>query len=295
MTYAAGTIPDSATPVADLMNAIDTLIVAAGLTVVEDVASGSGTGKVYKSAQADNGVCDWYLVMWRDSDAAAATLAFVAGLAYDVPTHSLSKACVAPASGAVLPNQTDWTHDGSYPWNVSTLSKSTTRPNQTTAFPYWVSVTPTRIVFAVKGADAGYVGLFTDAAPGGIASPKPLVVIESWGATPNSAITNDGAAVTEPGCTTATPYAWGVAVGTPSYGWPVAFAGPDIYDGLWHLSPAAMFSARNDGGRKGGLRGFLRDLVVSGLTGATAGDTFTVGTDTYVCIKNGSFYWMKAV
>lgn len=295
MTYAAGVIPDSATPVVDLMNAWDALIVGAGFTLVDTPSSGSQTGKVYKSALAANGVGDWYLGMWRDSDLSTATIAFVTGLAYDIGTHQFSKACVTPVAATTLPNQTDWTHDGSYPWNSGLLDKSTTRPNQSTAFPYWVSVTPTRLVFAVKGIEAGYIGLFQDSAPNGVATPIPLVVIESWGTAPNSGLSNDGATVTEPGCTTAVAWAWGVSVVSPVFGWPTTFTGPDVYDGLWHLSPVPMFSARSDGGRKGGLRGFLKDMVVGNVTGATAGDTFTVGADTYVCIKTGSFYWVKQV
>lgn len=181
MTYTTGSLT-SANPAADLYTALASALTTAGFTLVDTVVISTRTHKVWKSAAGSNAHgLDWYLdVAYTTTGAGGMWLgAFeyydpATHLGYRGPYNDFNGAAGDAiyyarygASGSAL--ETNWT----------TITNSICRiPTQTTAFAYWISVTPDRVIAmsSVSPTHVFYCGFFDMYTPwankiGGLAYP----------------------------------------------------------------------------------------------------------------------------
>lgn len=179
MAYTEGTTAATANPARDLALLLHTALLAAGFTYIEEVLGPTTrTTRVYKSAAADNGVGDWYLIVCRTSDAGT-TLYFGVGEDYDVIGHLVKKwAPDMVTAGQTLPaDRSHYTTAGTGPRLAAEHTSPRTVSTATTAHPYVFSLNPKRVVVATKaGTETGvYAGLYEPILPAA-ADHFPLMV-----------------------------------------------------------------------------------------------------------------------
>lgn len=160
MAYTASSQAYSATPASDLLTTLDGLITAvSGWSLVETWTSGSKTAKIWKSAVAQNGVKDFYVVGYISSNTTNSLALKVCETwdaankkmkDYSVGDGTSPNAAPAATTGCV----TDAT--GVLPDSTQPYGPVVQFPAYGGAFPYWVSVTAKRIIVATRGGSTDY-------------------------------------------------------------------------------------------------------------------------------------------
>jgi len=145
---------DETTHCTTFIDTLSTAMLNNNYTLVETYSS-SGYGKVWKSAAANNGVCDFYITCWAS---APATGPIYFGLSedYDAGAHVLKK--YAPYSGLTyVPNYNtsvpyDYTVANAAGYSITVPSGYLGVPITIDVFPYqyWFSITPHRIHIATR-------------------------------------------------------------------------------------------------------------------------------------------------
>src|ERR1039457_6324853 len=98
MSYTAGSQGTDANCGIDFLNTLSAAILAVtGWSLIETWTSGAKTAKVWKSAVANNGVADFYVIGYIASNVTVA-VSLKCGEAYDSVNHKLQK--YVPASGS---------------------------------------------------------------------------------------------------------------------------------------------------------------------------------------------------
>ncbi len=279
MTYTSGTQGATGTPAATFAATMNTALLAGGFTFVETVTVSTQTTPIYKSPAASNSFgSDWYLGLWRGSDAAVSLKLAVAEV-WDTGTHKYRNYAPNPATftptSAFAVNDAAGQAPGSTYGGVANGGVTLAA----TGYQYWISVHPNRVVVGTRvgSTDYGsYAGLYDDLLPVAI-SPFPLCVVTL--ATGSGQNTASGAATREPGTTTSTAtYCFGACVSTTAGPWGPATAAADLYQGKAITARLGLYSSRANitlltGAN--GLRGLLKDVVYCPIAAAN-GDTLAV-------------------
>lgn len=176
MAYYTGTQAASATIASDFMTTFDTYLISGGFTFVETYTSGTDVTNVYKSPAGSNSLAmDWYLFVNRTATNAT-NVSFTPSEAYNSTTHLATK--YAPYGVPTTANTTDYTvSDAGVLPSATTSGASLFRTaggnnpsgtgtiNTTTAYTWYLNVTPDRVIFG-KSTSAGgspasttYVGI----------------------------------------------------------------------------------------------------------------------------------------
>ena len=295
MAYAAGTIPVTANPAKDLMDALHTRLTGNGYTHVEDWISGSELVKVYKSAAAGNGVADFYLYMRRTADTATG-VTFTVSEAWDATNKKIQR--YVPVAQSVVPNvSASYTVPdaaGQLP-NVTatvlylTLNTAAAAANATN---YWVSVTAARLIVATRVStvdDAHYFGLSDEIIPGTVGGAgMPLGLCRMGALTPQT-----GSPATQAAGYTREPNQAAGASGnfaapiTNGATWGFIGAVADVYTAKAYAARAVITSGRATG--VGSPRALPKDvLYCPAMGGLVNGDTVTFGTKSYVKMSSAA-------
>lgn len=299
MAYATGTIT-SATPAKDLMTALGTQLVAAGLTLVDTVNTFT---TVYKSPAAGNQQnADWFLILKRNTDAALQVFYQVAE-AYDPALHLASKyggqgLSVMPVAGTGGVNP-------SAPAAPDTIcAVNANLALTTTAFTYWVSVTANRLILGVKtSVEIGfYAGLYDDRLSVGtvtfplVCAKLPINQLFTW-AIASSSTNAAGGFTRDPLQSVLSTNSFEATVHNGFWTNPINAVVPGnftpmataaaLYGNPGTLSRAMIGSGRTFGNSNpagDALRGLLIGCWTSAISSA-AGDTTTTGGKTYTRVQ----------
>jgi hypothetical protein len=293
MAYSTGTIPVTANPAKDMMDALHPLITGNGYTFVEDFTSGAELIKVYKSSAASNGVADFYLYVRRTADTASA-VTFTVSEAWDATGKKVQKYIPSTAGTPnAAANYTVNDPTGKTPTDISgtgivyiTVTIATAGSN---AFNYWVSVNASRLVVAVRivSTDAAvYAGLCDEVMPntvggsgmqlGAFRMLEQAVSAGTAGGT-NAGCTREPNQTSGPTTNFATPI-----LDAPQWGY--AGGGLDVYTNRYYAARAVVGSNRG----AGSPRGLLKGVIITKASGQVNGDTVTYGSSVYTKMSSST-------
>lgn len=290
MAYSSGTVAASPTPAEDFVAAggvLDTALLAAGFSFVEAAPNYSNfRTRVYKSAQADNGVTDWYLIVTVQT--AGPTVALTVAEGYNTATHMPSAMAFAPTNtGTAVVLNADGTRNTVYDtsWPGTAMSNGAALLTVSgNGFSWWLSVNPERVVMATRNAttdNAGYAGLFDDWLGGGL-QPKPLIVGSPGSSSGTSG--QGGGTTRQPGVTVAgsVPGALSRYMALSAYVPTRDYA--HLITGKYTAYPLTVHDGRRV---SGSILGALKDVVQLNVT-AVNGDTLTYQGKTYVNMRGNN-------
>lgn len=329
MTYISGSMTNSDAP-ATLAGLMHTALLNAGFTLVDTVVIGTRTHKVYKSAAANNteGI-DWYLDLayttsgagsiWLGAFETYDAVAHTAGLGpYSNIESTVDAAEFSRYGTTKYALETNWTHITRNLAQIETASS---------AFAYWISITPTRVIAltSVNATKVVYCGQFAPYAPwkakvAEVTPGKwnPLITCNiSNPAVENTSTMGSGSLTRIPPATTV--YRWdytcnirssssssssgsssggvGGPAGFVDTGWSPYLAGGPQGDKI-QIAISRNVSVNNVGGWGHGA-GWLYDIArfgTSGATSVTRGDTTTVSGNTWALASanSGACFGFKA-
>lgn len=321
MTYASGAISSNATPATALIAQIETTLAThAAWQFVEEFSAGSTTYRIWRNLGTANGFGqDWYLIMHRAS-AGTGSVFFAAAEQYNTSTHAHSRPCPAEPQGISASNgpvpDADFAYSGTYPLTGSigyvagtdklfTVQMSTS----TTAFDYYYTVTSSGLMISTKvvsAITAGAIGLFDSLLTLGPPDPFPLMIfnIAAGQSTNGSA----GAFSRMPRQQLNVPHQFAIqdhgTVQATFWNQPVsvtvvggtASVNNDKYQQSRPVACRALLACRQGllaPADVGFARGLMKNMILLSVTGVNAGDTVTIGTDTYVYMGSRT-HWMNA-
>jgi hypothetical protein len=273
---------------------LNTLITAAGFTLVETWTSATKSAPIYKSPAASNSFgSDWYFSISRTADTDTFP-AFIAGEAYNSTTHKFTSYC--PTSATYTPTGTYAVNDATGQLPDSATLKRVGLTIATAGFSYWASINCNRIIIGTRigsSDQAIYCGLYDDLLPIAM-SPFPLCVVNLGGSG------NQGAGSREPGATASTASAFGINTGGSSLQWTPMSTTLDTYNGKYVPSRAVIWSQRTGSqSSASGIRGLLKSAVYCAIPSSVNGDTLATldsagATVNYVrCgAAGGGDYWL---
>ena len=270
MPYTASSQGAQANCASVFMATLDPLLVAAGYVFVEEVANVNQKVRVYKSPAASNFFGqDWFLIVRRDTDPDTNIL-FSVTEQYNSTTHLCFN--YAPSGASLVPTAQFAVNDGTGKAPYSTSLGWRGCLITTAAFNYWCSLTPDRVVIAIRygTTDTGvYVGLYDDFHPAA-ASPFPLITTQQQ---PGG---SGGYATREPNTTTgiAGNFSVGYAQGATTQWTLGASFASEVYSAKPWLS-RRLILGRSTAAYRGLLRGVWSSTYLVGVNG----DTLTATVD----------------
>jgi hypothetical protein len=304
MSYTTNTQGSDSNCATTFLGTLSGIITAvSGWSLVETWTSGNETAKIWKSAAAQNGGVDFYVVAYA-ATAGATSITFAICEAYDAVNHKLQK--YAPASGSGI---TVSTTDNTVTNATGVLPDSATAYQSpvtinSSGFTYWVSASAKRIVVATRVGTSDY-GVFAGMCDNLLSTtdfPYSSVCLGVGYTGGNTSLTNNASAsatyfsmTREPGAPAAatgnfasvllsatTDYAlWPILLGISSYDWPYK---PGILGGR-----RAIYSSRNASYQYIPRALLPVDIItVPRLTTAVNGDTISYGGKTYVRMCRGT-------
>lgn len=303
MTFYSGLLAPSLTPAADYMAVLETALLAEGFTLEATLGSGTVTVKVYKSAQAVNGVMDWYLYVRRPSNSYTTTnITLLASESFD-GTNATNVVC---GTQSVIPNGS-WATGASIAigTTVTGMYSVLSMPVHRSGLEYWHSVNPQRVIVAARhhalsSDDAGYAGLFDSMVPGWTG---PDLTVCRFVAGSQSSVSY-GSTSRDPFQTLAHAYNFFVYTAQTSPNGPSMNTSVDAYLGRSMAAPTPIYASRS----AASVRGQLKDVMSvasnggPGVLGAISGDEILVADiygneETYVSFNqngyNQGFYVRK--
>ena len=302
MAFVSGTMAyDGTTMCQTFIDTLSTSMLANGYTLVETYTS-SGYGKVWKSALANNTMCDFYITAWA-SGVNTGPVYFGVAEDYDAGTHALKK--YAPYAGATyVPN---YNTSVPYDYTVANAAGALLTANTTYegvpltvdyySYQYWFSINPKRVHICTRVglSDYGvYVGQGENLiSPVDHPSSAVCLLVSLSGAsgrTLNSNPYTTGTSFTrEPGQTSTGNGNWGGAI-CNALTWPY-YSGHDSLDWRYkpgfnmaripvhsNTDPSALYVPRALL-----LAGHLHSPRAAGVNG----DTISLGGKTYVHMTLG--------
>jgi hypothetical protein len=302
MSYTTNTQGSDSNCATTFLGTLSGLITAvSGWSLVETWSSSGKTAKVWKSAAAQNGGVDFYVVAYA-SAAGATTITFAICEAYDSVNHKLQK--YAPASGASI---TVSTSDNTVTDATGVLPDSATAYQSpltidTGGFTYWVSVSAKRIVVATRVSSTDY-GIFAGMCDNLLNTtdlPYSSVCL-GVGATTGTTLTNNASASTTGFSMTREPGAPSAATGNFAVVPMPSTSGTALWPNLagatvdWAYKPGPLggrkplYSSRNASTLYIPRALLPVDIIcVPRLATAVNGDTISYGGKTYVRMCAGT-------
>ena len=280
MTYSTATMGAGATPAKTFMEGpVHTAMLAVGWTYVEEVVA-TNTARVYKSAVADNGSADVYLLALRNADAGTGVY-YVLGEGWNTSTKRLTGYVYIPSSGSSISLDATGRFNDATGQLVSALYSNTygrfTSVNAS-GYSYWISVTTKRLLVGSRvGAtdNVVYAG-FYDNAPTAAATSPQLTIHDGGNGSSGSN--------REPGISSAGSVTSGLGTQgyTPLYSGSTAL---EFYGSALIPSPVQFRSLRGTPS----LRGYLVDVLgVAWTATPVLGDTVTISGQAYTVFKGTS-------
>ena len=289
MAYASGIHvgPDDNAAKVAVEGWLHSALIAGGFTLVaSDLVSTSYTTRVYKSAQADNGVVDWYLLVgYTTANPSTLWFSVAEGFSGTSATH-VANWVTTPNSALTLDSQGYLAANALEDLTQNWVSGAATNMNYpvSSSNSYWISATPRRVVIGLRNGTTDiyrYLGLY-ETMLGSSVDPLPLVIVDP-------AATSSGGSCREPGVTSAGAYNGGLLVVLTQYfsgsNSGAGFTLQNPYTKSWHMQKVLVSSPSSARGY--GLRGVAFDVMTAGMpiSGTAMGDTISVSGKTYVLFK----------
>lgn len=322
MAYASGTVTSNATPATALISALEAqLSIHAAWAFVEEYVVATKTYRIWKNLGTANGFgSDWYLILTRLT-AGTGNVDVQTCEVYDTATHTTLRPApyeVFASPQTLMTPAADFSY-GTAPNPLTGVSGSAagndklypvTLGTSSTAYDYWFVLSSSNLTVVTRvtaTVTTCHVGLFDTLVTSTPVDPFPLVITKMEGTESN--VTSVGAFTRMPRQQLSTvqyqfsmkdhtqqSYAWWTNQASVSQvGGAVAVA-TDILQNNRPVASRAITAHRLGATQPadvGFARGLLRHIALINVTGVAAGDTITIGADTWVYMGIRT-HWMNS-
>jgi hypothetical protein len=303
MSYTTNTQGSDSNCAATFLNTLSGIITAVpGWSLVETWTNSAKTAKVWKSAAAQNGGVDFYVVAYA-SAAGATSITFAICEAYDAANHKLQKYAPSSGSGITVSTADNTVTDSAGVTPDSSTAYQSPITIDTGGFTYWVSVSAKRIVVATRVSTTDY-GIFAGMCDNMLSTtdfPYSAVCLGVGHPLGVSSLTNNTVATTtgfamtrEPGAPSAATGNFAAVMLSSTVSWALwpNLAGATS-DWPYKTGPLGgrkpLYSSRNASNQYIPRALLPVDIIcVPRLTTAVNGDTISYGGKTYVRMCSGT-------